>query len=202
MCVSLNDPLILITNLGDSGLLTVLAFLASLYLYFVKSHRATLALTCALLSCLAVMTLLKIGFQSCHSLVPGLDIVSPSGHAAMSAAIMGTLAAIFASHFDGWRKRAALLLALGLICAIAASRVVLGYHTPNEVLLGLFVGLTIAFTAYIFLKGAPKVPFKARYLAATCLVAVLLLYGSRTPAEGFIIHLARFLKVSFHFCGA
>jgi len=202
MTPSYKAILLLITNLGDSGLLTVLAFLASLYLYLVKSHRAALALTSALLSCLVVMTLLKIGFRSCHRLVPTLDIVSPSGHAAMAAAIIGTLAVIFASTFKGWRKNLALLFAFGLIGTIAASRVILGAHTINEVLMGITIGLTITLGAFLFLKGAPQVPFKARYLAATSSVAVILLYGSRTPAEDFLISLVQTLKLSFHFCAA
>jgi len=189
-----------ITNFGDSGLLIVMSFLTSLYLYLAGSHRAALALTGAMLGCLAIMTTLKIGFRSCYQLAPSLNIVSPSGHAAMSAAIMGTLAAIFASHFTGWRKGLPLCAALLMVFGISISRILLGYHTVPEVLVGLAIGTLFAVASYLFLQQAPKVPFKVRYLALTAAVATIFLYGAQTPAEDFLIRLAELLKQTFHIC--
>ena len=195
-----NHFLHVITNVGDSGLLTILGFAAAVYFYVVKAQRATLAMSWALVSCIGVMTVLKLGFRTCHQVMPALNIVSPSGHAALSAAVMGTLAAIFMSHFHGWRKYVPAVFALFFIVGISASRIALEYHTVSEVLAGLLVGLTIAACSFVFLRNAPPVPFKTRYLAAIFVAGFLLFYGAHTPAETFIINLVDYVKHTFHVC--
>lgn len=190
----------MITNLGDSGFLTVVAFLAAAYLYFIGNQRAAGALCFALISCLLLMTLLKIGFIACHQLIPSWHIRSPSGHAAMAAAIWGTLAAIIASHFEGWKRVLAPVLAALLVLFIALSRLLLHAHTLNEVLLGLFLGSLIAFLGHLMLKNAPKIAFKARFLALIIAFSMLLIYGARTPAEGLITRFAHYLRDTYHMC--
>ena len=196
----IKDLLILITNLGDSGLLSVLSFMCALYLYATDNKRAAFVLSGALLGCIGIMGFLKIYFIGCHQQFQALNIESPSGHAAMGAAIYGTLAAIIARHFTGWRRALAPSLALPLMLAIAASRYLLEHHSLNEVLLGFSVGLLIAVTSYALLKDSPKNVFRVRYLALTSLAAVALLYGTRAPAETFIRSLALFLNDNLHFC--
>ncbi|MDD3182203.1 MAG: phosphatase PAP2 family protein [Alphaproteobacteria bacterium] len=186
----LEHPLIFITNLGDSGLLTALSFFCSVYLYLTGNIRVAGILVGATFLCLATMTVLKIYFFGCPSLSPTIHIKSPSGHAAMGAAIYGTLAFIVAKRFSGFWRGLTLASALVLILLIALSRIHLHTHTSNEVLLGLFIGGNIALLSAHFLRSVTQVTFRIRYLALAACVALLFLYGIRTPAEPLIQKIA------------
>jgi membrane-associated phospholipid phosphatase len=65
----------------------------------------------------------------------------PSGHAAGAAAVYGALLVLVLPRAARWAR--ALLLAAGtsLICAVAASRVLLGVHYPSDVAAGAALGL-------------------------------------------------------------
>jgi undecaprenyl-diphosphatase len=65
----------------------------------------------------------------------------PSGHAAGAAAVYGALVVLVLPRAARWAR--ALLLAAGalLICAVAASRVLLGVHYPSDVAAGAALGL-------------------------------------------------------------
>lgn len=200
MSDSLHHLLMLITHFGDSGLLSVLSLFCALYLYASGNRRAAAALSGALLLCIGAMGFLKIYFLGCHHLFPSLGIRSPSGHAAMGVAIYGTLALIAMKRLTGaWRWVPPLAAAL-LAGAIAASRVALGAHSVNEVLLALGVGGAIVALSYVVIRPVNYVSFRARYLVLVCLVAIALLYGSHAPAEVFLNRLTALLKANLPFC--
>lgn len=197
---TLDTFLSLVSNLGDSGLLVALTFCCVLYLSATDNKRTAAILFSALLVCMVIMGLLKVFFIPCHDHFPDWHIVSPSGHAAMSAAIYGTLAALATKRLPTVLQWTAILGAMLLIGTIAAARVLQGQHTLNEVLLGLGIGCTIAVTAATFLQPVTHVAFRLRYLALSALVALVLLYGTHAPAEIFIRHFALFLNNTLHFC--
>jgi membrane-associated phospholipid phosphatase len=200
MPICFEDFLYLVTHLGDSGLLMMLSSLCALYLYASGNKRTAVVLASVLFLCMGIMTVLKIYFIGCYHRWPSLGIESPSGHAAMGAAIYGTLAAIISRHFSGWRRVLAPVLVFPLVLTIAASRVLLGMHQISEVLLGLAVGIALALLAFIVLKDSSTHVFRLRYLVLTSLLAVVLLYGTQTPAETFLRRLALFVNDTLPFC--
>ena len=81
-------------------------------------------------------------------------IVGPGGHAFPSghatAATVGWLGLAWA--YRGKNRDRALVLAGGLVVAIATSRVVLGVHRPHEVLAGIGVGLAYLLVTFGLLR--------------------------------------------------
>ncbi|MGE4351839.1 MAG: phosphatase PAP2 family protein [Bdellovibrionales bacterium] len=189
-----------LTTLGDSGFLAALTFFCALYLYLTDNKRAAFLLCAALLSCMGIMGLLKIYFLNCHQHYPTWNLKSPSGHAAMSAAIYGTLAALLAKKLASPLREAAILGAILLILTIAVSRILLGHHSQAEVLVGLAVGTSIAFTSTFFLRPLSNVSFRTRHLALIGMGALILLYGTHAPAEILIRKIAQIVYRAFPFC--
>ena len=87
-----------------------------------------------------------------------------------------------------------------MITVIAISRVMLGMHTPPEVMLGLLVGiLALAIFALRYLRLAPAALNLPLFLFVS--VAVLLvLHGEHLPAEQMIRHLASLIRTTAQVC--
>jgi len=188
------------TNLGDSGFLAVLALIVAAYLLWEGHKREAVVLFVVLVLCAALIGVLKVGFINCGHLLPSLGIRSPSGHAAMSAAIYGTLASIVAHHFGGWRRVAARTLALYLVTLIGASRFLLEYHSVTEVTLGLAVGGALAWIASAIVHTAPQGGIRLRYLGFAMLVAGVLLFVVHVPAERYVEKIAEWARTHAHLC--
>lgn len=135
-----------ITTLGNGPVLTAIVLVA-MVLLLLGGHRLTaLVLGAAALSGSWVVDLLKAYFgRPRPTLVEHWAVVSnmsfPSGHAASSALIYLTLAALASQLM---RRRAARNAIVGaailLVGAIGASRVYLGVHWPSDVLAGWSFG--------------------------------------------------------------
>src|ERR1700674_4533117 len=128
-----------ISDLGDSAILVPLSllFIAALWRY--QSWSAATCFLWATGFCAAVMFLLKLSFLACGNAWQA-GILSPSGHASMSTAVYGALAIVSARQAPQWQQPLIIVLSGLVIMGIALSRVVLGLHSPAEVLLGLAIG--------------------------------------------------------------
>ena len=135
-----------VTSLGSGTVLTcVVVAVAGLLL--VQRHRLTaLALVAAAWSGSAAVSLLKAHVDRPRpTIVDHWAVVDnssfPSGHAASSAVIYLTLAAIASQVTPGRAVRTYLIaLAILLVGAIGVSRVYLGVHWPSDVLAGWSFG--------------------------------------------------------------
>jgi membrane-associated phospholipid phosphatase len=196
--VHLSSLSILFTDAGDSGFLLPMALVGVAMLWFFHSRRLAWLLLRSVLLAGFLITALKVLFLSCAAhWVPGL--LSPSGHACLSAVVYGTLGTVFAAR--PWPARALIgTLVVLFVATIAVSRVTLGVHTLLEVAVGLIVGgLAHWWFAHSYAKMAPlRVDAKTFGVALT--VTVLVAFGVRLPAESFIRHLAR--RIAFSCDGA
>ena len=87
-----------------------------------------------------------------------------------------------------------------LIMIIALSRVMLGMHSPPEVILGLLVGiLALGIFAFRYFQLTPAALNLPLFLSATCVV-LFILHGAHLPAEQLIRHLASLIRTSAHVC--
>jgi hypothetical protein len=86
------------------------------------------------------MVALKLAFYTGDLTVTGVALRNPSGHAALSAAVYGSLAWIVAFQAADWRRPTLLLLGALAVAAIAVSRRYLHLHSTSDVAVGLLVG--------------------------------------------------------------
>lgn len=142
-----------------------------------------------------LVLVLKLVFLGCGALLPRTGISSPSGHTASAALLCGGLAARFV-HSWIWVAVTALLGA----AVIGFTRVALGVHTTEEVILAGLVGIGGAVVLHV-LAGPPPV---ARVLPLAIVIGAVLLamHGTRLPAEGAIRQTASVLQRFVPWCAA
>jgi membrane-associated phospholipid phosphatase len=186
-----------LTDLADQAVLLPVAAGVAIVLLLLGWFRGALAWTVAVCGTLAVMLGLKMVFTICGPAVPELNIRTPSGHVAAAAVIYGGLAALL-----GLRPSMTVLVSIGIAVVVAASRIVLGAHTPPEAFVGGLVGCAGALT--VALLAGPKPPgMRLAPLVAVPLLVVVLLHGVHLHAEPTIGRLAHLLDTwPFSACAA
>ncbi len=187
------------TDAGDSGLLLTMALVGVALLWFFHSRRLAWLLLRSVLLAGVLITVLKIFFLSCGThWIPGL--VSPSGHACLSAVVYGTLGTVLAGGRT-WPVRTLIgTLVLFIVGVISVSRVALGVHTLLEVIVGLGAGaIAQAWFIYSYARMEP-LRIDGRTFGLALAATVLVAFGMRLPAESIIRHFAR--RVAFHCDGA
>jgi undecaprenyl-diphosphatase len=144
-----------LTALGGVLLTTLVTVIAVAYFVIDRRPRAGLFVAGAVISGVGVVFLLKGGFDR-----PRPDLVAhqmealsasfPSGHAATSALVYLTIAALVARGL--WRrahKVFVLSLAIFVVVGVGLSRVYLGVHWPTDVLAGWVVGAAWATACWL-----------------------------------------------------
>lgn len=102
----------------------------------------------------------------------------PSGHSAMSSSVLGGLAFSFRN-----RKMLAIGLVL-LVLLVGFSRMWLGVHTPQDVVVGLAIGFSLVFVMHFLLNWAEK--NKNRYLYILFIMNLIII--------GFLAYICYFVK--------
>ena len=193
--------LIAVTDLGDSLVLSGIILITTIYLLIFGCRRYAFILLGAFLVTGLTIALLKMFFFSCHQyfFLPD-SIHSPSGHAALTTVVWGVIATLIAAQYSGWRCQLTLIAATALISGIAVTRWALHFHTENEIVAGLLVGLLGLATAQILLARQKAQKFDPRGLIVATTVAALMLHGFRLPAEGFMQTFARKVQGELSIC--
>lgn len=180
-----------VTNLGDAVLLLPASIALLGFLLWRGSLRAAAAWTAALAICFGLTVLGKLGLQACGTAAAALGASSPSGHVSFSTTFYGCCGIVSSAGLSRSRQIGVLFLAGLLVGLIAASRIVLGAHTPEEVVGGLLIGGTCVLL-FRGLSGAEpaRVSWLARALAAF-IAAAILLNGQHLSAEPLIRQIAQ-----------
>jgi len=188
-----------ISDLGDSAILVPLSVLLVAALWRYQSWSAAVSFLWAVGFCAAVMFILKVSFLTCGSAWQA-GILSPSGHTSMSTAVYGAFAIVSAQQAAQWRRPLIVAVCGLLIMVIAISRVMLGMHSPPEVMLGLLVGiLALAIFALRYLRLAPAALNLPLFLFVS-VALLLVLHGEHLPAEQMIRHLASLIRTTAQVC--
>lgn len=187
---------------GDSALLmpaslALLAFLA-------VQRRLGLALPFAagLAACGVATLATKLLFNACGREIPGLDLVSPSGHASFATLVYGSLALMIGTGRPGWQAGPIALAAAILVAGIGISRVEADVHSLEEVVFGWGVGAaSLTLVAVLHARaGRPSLP--ALPVAIGIVIAVVLVGGREFTPEAWIASAARRLTAMADICGA
>ncbi|HTZ35755.1 MAG TPA: phosphatase PAP2 family protein [Stellaceae bacterium] len=191
---------VFVTDCGDSALTLPLALLTLAFLLLRRQFRPALLWLAAIAGCAAVMAVLKLLFGACGHRIAAGGIVSPSGHAAMSAAIYGGLALLVGAQLPAAARRALYAATAAAVAAIAASRLMLHDHDAAELALGLSVGaLAVAgFAAGLRRLGPPPLPLRGFLLCSALLFVAL--HGTRWMIEPVLHRLAEMLRVALPGC--
>ena len=182
-----------VSNLGDSAILLPLSLIVAAAIWRFQSQLAAAWFLGAVTLCAAVMAILKIAFVTC-SHAWGTDIVSPSGHASLSAMFYGSLALVVARQVRPWQQALIVIGGCGLIAAVAISRVVLRVHSPAEVLVGLTVGMAACALFAVQYLRRPAPPLSLVLLFAATVTAIFLLHGIHLHAEPLVWRIAPWLR--------
>jgi len=191
----------LAADLGDSAVTGGLALVGGLYLFYLKQKRAAVALWAAFVCAGGLIALGKILIYShCVSLPAFWLLRSPSGHAAISAALYFTLASIIASSERGWRQFVPYAVAFCVVVLVAVSRVVLRAHTEADVWGGLFIGIVVFTVLWLRLIRGHVVPCRRWPFVVMGLVLFVFFYRPHLPSEGFIRWFVNYLSAHFQIC--
>ena len=136
-----------ITALGSLPVLAIATGVVAGFLLLERSVRALALLLASTLGGLLLSSVFKAAFDRPRpDFVPNLTYVLtasfPSGHAAMSAVVYPTLAALIARLAVERRlKIYCIVAALFVTCLVGISRVYAGVHYPSDVVAGWVLGL-------------------------------------------------------------
>lgn len=188
-----------ITDFADTAVTVPLAALMLLFLLAAGQRRSAIAWAVAILFSAGSIGLIKALLASCDHRVTVAGVASPSGHAAMGAAVYGSLAFIMAA---GQRVPARLSLDTAttlFVVAVWVSRPILGAHNVIEVTVGAAVGVIAAVTFRLLARLPADLP--VRWLGAAALFLIVLLHGWRWPTERAIQGTASYLHALSPWCG-
>jgi membrane-associated phospholipid phosphatase len=189
-----------ITDFGDTAVTVPLIALVLVFLAITRQWRPAIGWALAILGCGASIGAIKALLIGCGYRTSVAGVVSPSGHAAMSTAVYGSLVVIIAAGMP-LRYRVPLFFAVALlILAIAVSRTILGAHTPTEVIVGAMIGVA-AIVAFRFLAAPLPADLPVRWLGAASLLLIALLHGGRWPTERAVHGTAGYLHAWLPWCG-
>jgi membrane-associated phospholipid phosphatase len=198
MTAGLRSLLIAVTDAGDSTLLAGIVAASAGYLLFSGCRKGAAAMILSFVTAAIIVGGFKLAFLSCGTYYRRFGIQSPSGHTALSLAVFSAFAMLLASRLAGWRRFLVVLLLSLLIAAIGVTRVLLGFHTMREVIIGLIAGALAAGLVRSFLRHGEIPPFDIRVLALSAVPAAILFHGTHLPTEGVIRWLAWHVKVYAH----
>jgi membrane-associated phospholipid phosphatase len=189
-----------VTDFGDSAVTVPLALLTLAFLAAARRRRLALAWVLAIGGCAAAIGALKLLLGACGSSSAFGEIVSPSGHTAMSTAVYGSLALLIGARMPPLTRAAIIAGAALAIVGIGLSRVAIHDHTPAEVALGFAIGLSAVawFHAALRRHQAPALPLKWLLLCGMVIVAVT--HGTRWMIEPTVHRLAGDFRFALPWC--
>jgi membrane-associated phospholipid phosphatase len=158
---------LLLTRLGEAQILLPLALLTmgSVLWRAKESGGRAAALGWLALLCLAISltTASKIAFMGWGLGWAALDFTGVSGHSMFAAAVYPMLAGTLAARWPPGKRYAAIVAGCALALLVGVSRLVIGVHSPSEVVAGLLLGglasaLPFAWAGIAHASISPLVP--------------------------------------------
>ena len=190
----------IVTNFGDTAVTFPLALLMTVFLCVMSYTRAALGWSVSIISCAGFIAILKIALFACGHSLPIPELVSPSGHMAMSTAVYGGFAIVSGTALTRPARDIVIAGAIALIASIGTSRLLLHYHSLVEVGVGLGVGAGALAMIMLIMTRSRLEGLRIGYLAAGAVVVACLFYGERWSAEATMHNVAQWLNVLHAWC--
>ncbi|MFM0555972.1 phosphatase PAP2 family protein [Paraburkholderia sediminicola] len=183
-----------ITNFGDPYLMSLLAAVVMLWLAATRAWQPFVAWT----SCFSAGVLLVAASRVAHAVwgveISALNFTVVSGHSMLSGAVYPTTFGICAAQEKPRTAQVAYLFGLACAAAIGVSRVLMGLHSPAEVLTGWLVGTLIAGVTLSLMNPSRvralsigRSPTRDTTLfAATALALIVVCHGKVVPVSAWI----------------
>ncbi len=146
--------MVAVTMLGDGKVLTPLAVGTIFWLVWRKVWYVAGVVVVAFVFASAFVPYVKNILHRARplELYTGSEAFSfPSGHAALSASILGIVAILISAHQSPRTRVFVMSVGLTLVVAIAFSRIYLGAHWPSDVVAGVSFGLAMTATVALAL---------------------------------------------------
>jgi membrane-associated phospholipid phosphatase len=173
-----------LTDFADQAVIIPLVLAVAITLAVQGWLRGAVTWVAVVAATFAATLAFKLMFLACSPLFEPMDVHSPSGHVSAAAVVSGGLAAVLT------RRRTNILpAALVAACVIGISRLVLGVHSLEEVIVGALIGLAGAATLLRF-AGRPPEGLRAAPVVAVVVVVAVVFHGLHLPAEAAIRHTA------------
>lgn len=179
-----------ITDFGDAAVTVPLAAVTIVLLIALRRPRLALDWAACIIACAGVIGAAKLFLAGCSHRIAVPDVTSPSGHAALGTVVYGGFALLLGSRLGTIERRTVYAGAALLIGGIAVTRVLLHAHGVAETALGLGVGLAAVAVFRAVLAANPPVRLPVEWLCGGALICILVMHGTRWPAELMIHGLA------------
>jgi membrane-associated phospholipid phosphatase len=189
--------MMVITDFGDLAVLLPLSVAMLVWLLAARSLGGAAWWLAAVALCMAGTALLKVYFIACPI---ANELSSPSGHSSFSTLVYGGLAMIIAAEVAAaWQRLVIVAAAVGLVAAIAVSRLVLGAHGALEIGCGAAIGLA---SLSVFAQGYLRRPPAASLmpLLVTIVMLISVLHGRELRAEEFLHAVSRYFLANSMLC--
>jgi membrane-associated phospholipid phosphatase len=176
-----------VSDFADQAVILPVTVTVGLVLCLERRWREAAPWFIAIACVLGAVAVLKIVCAACTWLWPALGadalaIRSPSGHAASAAVLCGSVGGLLGERWRMGASRSALIGAAAAGSSVGLTRVLLGVHSPAEVVLGLALGLAGAL-AFALMLGQPAGARLPNRALAAALVVIAVQHGHHLAAE-------------------
>lgn len=188
--------LVYVTNFGDPYLTVPLAGAVVVWLASTRSWRALITWIACFSASAALVTASHFAYAAWGLEIPSLNLTAVSGHTMLASAVYPTMFALCASQARTRTAMLAYLFGLIIALAIGLSRLLMGVHTPAEVVSGWLLGTLAAgltCSAALALRtraGVISIGRGARHdstpFAAMALALIVICHGKILPVSAWI----------------
>jgi membrane-associated phospholipid phosphatase len=189
-----------LSAIGDTALLAPASLALLFYLAALRRWAEARAFVACLAFGLGATLLSKLVFKACGAGIESVDINSPSGHASFATLFYGSLALLMTRGRPAWVAWPIRAVAALLVVAIGASRIRIGVHSAEEVVLGWLIGAGGLAVFSLLQRGSERRALSPWPLAAGLALAILLVDGRQFTAEHYIGRVARYASASLDIC--
>ncbi len=184
------------SNFADEAVILPLSIAIGATFLIFRWQRGAISWLIAVVTTLATVVMLKLFFYIVRGFVDfGINLRSPSSHAAAGALVYGTLLALL---LRGSRAGIRTVLASSGAFALffSLTRIELRVHTRSEVVIGSLLGI-IGAMLFVILAGRLPLDTNRRIkLAVVSSLIIVTVYGNRLSGENFIKAVARHIDAT------
>jgi membrane-associated phospholipid phosphatase len=189
----------ILTDFGDPAVLLPLSLVFFIWLLLTRRLATAIIWLLIVAGCNAVIAILKVYFLACPA---GAALHSPSGHTCFSILVYGSLTIALALAVKRrWMRKSIIVLGTVFVAAIAVSRLLLGNHSPMEIVIGAAIGgVGLAVFTAVYRRGANR-RGPVLQLALAVVVVAFIFHGEQVKAEAFLRYLGWEMGLRGEACG-